>query len=183
MADETEEYAVGSPSKFDWLGQSSLRTLSTGTQTTEGADSHHAILLQMVMCMNGITSTMAQMIQTSNEYVDTIAENSNDAIKELRKDVTNLAESIVRLDERLKENEKRKKDTAENEEWFDVAHNILSNANDRLIALSISMAGTEKRLASVEGRVRRIEKLLVQYKRHKVQKGVLCSEATSSERR
>ncbi|KAK1747661.1 hypothetical protein QTG54_001624 [Skeletonema marinoi] len=95
MANDMDDFLVGSPSKFEWQRQSSSAS-STAQVETDGVDSHSHQAASLQQCAK-MMSTMANLIQASNTYADTIAERSSDFIEEMKKDIVKLAESSFRL--------------------------------------------------------------------------------------
>eukprot|EP00984_Skeletonema_dohrnii_P026341 scaffold15687_cov207-Skeletonema_dohrnii-CCMP3373.AAC.3 len=119
---------------------------------------------------------MANLIQASNTYADTIAERSDNGIEEMKKDIVKLAESILQLQvearlSALEDNNRNGKDTADTFKTSspeEVNKEALHIVNDRIDAMADSVDILETRLGGIERRVRNIEKLLLKcYKRRK----------------
>ena len=117
---------------------------------------------------------MANLIQASNTYADTIAERSDNGIEEMKKDIVKLAECILQVEARLsalEDNNKNGKDTADTFKTSgheEVSNDALHIVNDRIDAMADSVDILETRLGGIERRVRNIEKLLLKcYKRRK----------------
>jgi len=174
MANDMDDFLVGSPSKFEWQRQSSSASSTAQVEVeTDGVDSHSHQAASLQQCAK-MMSTMANLIQASNTYADTIAERSSDFIEEMKKDIVKLAECILQVEARLsalEDNNRNGKDTADTFKTSgpeEVSNDALHIVNDRIDAMADSVDILETRLGGIERRVRNIEKLLLKcYKRRK----------------
>jgi Mg2+ and Co2+ transporter CorA len=177
MAEEMDDFVVGSPSKFDWQRQSS--STASSTAQTDGVDSQQGAALQKFANM---ISTMAELIEASNTYVDTIAERSDNTTEEMKKDVVMLAESILRVEARLstlEDSNRKRKDTADTS-----FKDALREINDRIDTMADSVDILEKRLGGIEGRVLNIEQLLMRNnKRRKIQNETVAAKSAWGNKR
>ncbi len=172
--DNNDDFLVRGSSKFDWersqsFSSGSASPLTTRAQTQKQAASLHQCAKMM--------STMANLIQEGNEYAHNVAKKSDDAVEELKNDISMLVETILRVEERLTAlEESNRKDTADttkdlSEEEEEVIKDALDDVDNHIVAKSASFMNLEARVVSIERRIRYIEQMLVNcYKRRKVQK-------------
>ena len=179
--DNKDDFLVGSPSKFDWGRQpSSSNTSRASSPTTaqtqiDAVNCHPQEAASLHQCAKMI-STMANLIQTSNAYADTIAKKSEDAAEEVKKEVTMLAETVRRVEERLSalEDGNQKKDstdTVQDSSQEEVLKDALQHVNNRIDVKAVCYKSLEARVGGIERSIRYIEQMLVKcYKRRKVHK-------------
>lgn len=159
MAEEMDDFVVGSPSKFDWLRQLSAASSIAQSNGVCSHSQHGAALQQMAI----MVSTMADLSVHVATFVDTIAERSDSTTEESKKEVVMLAESILRVEARLSNLEDcgKRKDTVDTFKSPEVSTDALREVNDRIDAMVDSVDILERRLGGIEGRLLNIEQLLM----------------------
>lgn len=161
---EDDTFIIGSPftGTFEYQMQ---------PQATDGA---HVGTFQLSGTLASTLTNLASLIEGLLGYVDTIVKRSDDTTAALKQDMSRLAESIQRVEERLTylvTNSNSRKQDIENSNTHDTAGITSSIKDDDTIALlevkddisglSDSIGILEQRLGSLEGRVINIKQVML----------------------